>query len=135
MPYDAVVEEALKMFFVFGVPVVGVGMYHAFFSRVRDTTIYRTGLMTTVHFLLWFSIVTAVTAEYGNGIVLALIILYLILVAPMISIAMARFIKRNRHSDPDRFFAYYGSVAYAVIVWGLLAIPFMILLGFRIYLG
>lgn len=131
--YDAVVEEALKMFFVFGVPVFGAGLYHAFFSRVRDTTIYRTGLMTTIHFLLWFSIFTAVSAGYGNGYLIAVIVLYLILVAPLISIALARFIKRNRHSDPDRYYAYHGSIAYAVIVWGLLAVPFMVLFGVRIF--
>lgn len=135
MQYDAVVEEAVKMFVVIGVPLIGVGLYHIIFSRVRDVAIYRIGLLTAIHFALWFSIVASLFTWYGNWIIEWIILLYLILIAPLISIALARFIKRNRHSDPDRYFAYHGSIAYAVIVWGLLAIPLVILFGFKIYLG
>ncbi len=113
------VRHPLEMFFTFAIPLAVVGAYFRFAQRIRDTRVFVTGLVSTIHFACWIGLILAMFLWHGPSgyfnIIVGLLIIYLLTIAPLIAIALWFTIWYDRMKLEDYGFAMTSNLAYFLI--------------------
>lgn len=112
-------RHPLEMFFSFTIPLAVVGAYFRFAARIRDTRVFVTGLVSTIHFACWIGLLFAMFLWHGPSdvfnIVAVVLIVYLVTIAPLIAIALWFTIWYDRKKLVDYGFALTSNLAYFLI--------------------
>jgi hypothetical protein len=114
-----------QLYLCFGIPLMGLFLYYKCASKIPDETVFRLGFLNTFNFLLWFSQLFMIRYRGLSGLhVLGFI--YLLLVAPMISLGSSYWLFAHRKTLPHYRYALVTGTAYFLLFWGL---PFLLIVA------
>lgn len=100
-----------QLFICSGIPLIGIFLYHKLFSRVEDNVVFQIGFVNTINYLLWFLQISTI-AFFGYSGMGMLLSLYLIFIAPILSLGFLYWILLHRKDLVNYRYALFTSISY-----------------------
>ncbi|MBX7170569.1 MAG: hypothetical protein K1X72_06395 [Pyrinomonadaceae bacterium] len=114
----------LELFICFIFPIIVIAFYFKKFASLEDS-VFKIGLINTINFMLWFSQILTIRF-WGMSGLNSLIFLYLIFIAPILSIGFCYYIFSNKKYLAKFQFPLASSVAN-------IGLPLIIILGSTLF--
>jgi hypothetical protein len=113
-------EIANQLFICFGIPLMGLFLYCILFAKIENKTVFYIGVFSTMNFLLWFSELFTIR-YWGMSILNILGFLYLLIVAPVLSVGVSYWVivRRDTLTLAHFVFPLMASMSYVAIFWGI----------------
>lgn len=104
-------DVIMRFIICFGIPLIGIFLYHKWFSKVEDNTVFQIGFVNTINYLLWFLQISTI-AFFGYSGMGMLLSLYLMFIAPILSFGFSYWILLHRRDLVDYRYALFTSISY-----------------------
>jgi len=114
-------EITIKLFVCFGIPIIGIFLYHKIFSALEDNTVFHIGLVNTINYLGWFAVLSTTFFFGGLSGLTILGFSYLVCIAPILSIGFTYWILLHKNELVQYRYALSTSIIYIASIFTLLA--------------